>query len=177
MTITEKHILFWSDWPSNFAWAPMKLKCSDDITRVFFSSEQYYMFEKAMYFNDLTIADAILHLKFDDEYSYNAKKLGRRVANFDQDKWNKVSYDIMLRGCLAKYSQNKILFDKITDPALNGKKFVEASPYDKIWGIGLGEGDPLADDESNWLGENRLGKVLDEVRQKLLDGYKEEIKY
>jgi conserved hypothetical protein, ribA/ribD-fused len=177
MTITEKHILFWGDWPSNFAWAPIKIKCLDDVTRVFFSSEQYYMFEKAMYFNDITIADAILHLKFDDEYSYMAKKLGRHVANFDADKWYKVSYDIMLRGCLAKYAQNKVLFDKITDPALEGKKFVEASPYDAIWGIKLGEGDENADDETKWQGENRLGKVLDEVRAKLLAGYKEEIVY
>jgi ribA/ribD-fused uncharacterized protein len=70
-----------------------------------------------------------------------------------------------------------VLFDKITDPVLEGKKFVEASPYDKIWGIGLGEADPKADDETQWLGENRLGKVLDEVRAKLLAGYKEEIQY
>lgn len=48
---------------------------------------------------------------------------------------------------------------------------------DEYWGIKLGEGDPLADDEANWQGENRLGKVLDQVRQMLLDGYKAEIKY
>lgn len=46
MTITDKHILFWSDWPSNFAWAPIKLKCMDDVTRMFFSTEQYYMYER-----------------------------------------------------------------------------------------------------------------------------------
>lgn len=177
MTITDKHILFWSDWPSNFAWAPIKLKCMDDVTRMFFSTEQYYMYEKAIYFGDQEKADEILHLPFTDEMSFKAKKLGRQVKNFDQDAWNAVSYNIMLRGCLQKYAQNKVLFDKITDPALAGKKFVEASPVDGIWGIKLGEGDPLADDEANWQGENRLGKVLDQVRQMLLDGYKAEIKY
>ena len=177
MTITDKHILFWSDWPSNFAWAPIKLKCMDDVTRMFFSTEQYYMYEKAIYFGDQEKADEILHLPFTDEMSYKAKKLGRQVKNFDQDAWNAVSYDIMLRGCLQKYAQNKVLFDKITDPALTGKKFVEASPVDGIWGIKLGESDPLADDKANWQGENRLGKVLDQVRQMLLDGYKAEIKY
>ena len=177
MRVTDKHILFWGDWPSNFAWAPIVIKCTDDITRKFFASEQYYMFEKALHFNDLAIADAIIHLPFDDDSSYQAKKLGRHVKDFDQEKWNEVSYDIMLRACLAKYGQNKVLFDKITDPAFDGKKFVEASPYDKIWGIGLGEADENADDETKWLGENRLGKVLDEVRTKLLAGYKEEIQY
>ena len=83
----------------------------------------------------------------------------------------------MLKACLSKFSQNKVLFDKITDPSLDGKKFVEASPVDGIWGVRLGEADPLILDEKNWNGENRLGKVLDEVRRMLLDGYKEDIKY
>lgn len=177
MRITEKHILFWSDWPSNFAWAPIKIACIDGVIRRFFSSEQYYMFEKAMHFKDFTVANKILDLDFNDAYSYQAKKLGRSVSNFDAEDWNKVSFDVMLIGCLEKFAQNKVLFDKITDTELNGKTFVEASPYDKIWGIGFGEADYRADDESQWLGENRLGKVLDEVRSKLLSGYKATIDY
>lgn len=177
MTITEKHVLFWSDWPSNFAWAPMKLKCIDGITRRFFSSEQYFMYEKAKHFGDTYTANKIIDLDFNDSYSFNAKKLGRQVKGFDEAEWNKVSYDIMLRACLAKFGQNKVLFDKIMDPAIADKKFVEASPYDCIWGIGYGEADPKADDETMWKGENRLGKVLDEVREKLKNGYTEEILY
>ena len=159
MTITDKHILFWGDWPSNFAWAPMKTKCLDGQIHEFFSSEQCYMWHKAYCFNDMATLNEIEALN-----SYKAKKLGRMVEGFNQDEWNKISYNIMLNACLSKYSQNKILFDKITDPALEGKKFVEASPVDKIWGVGLGEFDPLINDEANWKGENRLGKVLDEVR-------------
>ena len=177
MTITEKHVLFWGDWPSNFAWAPIKLKCLDGITRRFFSSEQYFMYEKAKHFKDEKIAQKILDLDFNDAYSYNAKKLGRQVNGFNEEEWSTVSFDIMHRACLAKYSQNKVLFDKITDPALEGKHFVEASPYDCIWGIGYGEADPRADDATMWKGKNWLGKVLDKVRQELLDGYKAEIDY
>lgn len=177
MTITDKHILFWGDWPSNFAWSPMKTKCLDGQIHEFFSAEQCYMWHKAYYFKDFSTLNEIEDLNFKEASSYKAKKLGRMVQNFDQDEWNKVSYDIMLNACLSKYSQNKILFDKITDPALEGKKFVEASPVDKIWGVGLGEFDPLINDEANWLGENRLGKVLDEVRAKLLAGYKEDLEY
>ena len=42
--------------------------------------------------------------------------------------------------------------------------FVEASPYDKIWGVGLYETDDRILDEKNWLGENLLGKAITEVR-------------
>ena len=177
MIVTDKHILFWGDWPSNFAWAPMKIECLDGVIRRFFSSEQYFMFEKAKCFGDNETANEIMALGFNDDNSYEAKKLGRKVKGFDEDEWSKVSFDIMHRGCLQKYAQNKTLYDLITDPALEGKHFVEASPYDGIWGIRLGEGDPRADDETKWLGKNWLGKVLDKVRQELLDGYKAEIRY
>ena len=177
MTITEKHVLFWGDWPSNFAWAPMVVKCSDGVTRKFFSSEQCFMWHKAYHFGDHKIMQKILDLHFKEADSFSAKKLGRQVKGFDEAEWNKVSYDVMLKACLAKYGQNKVLFDKIMDPAIADKKFVEASPYDCIWGIGYGEADPRADNELMWKGENRLGKVLDEVREKLKNGYKEEIIY
>ena len=47
------------------------------------------------------------------------------------------------------------------------RTIVEASPYDKIWGVGLLEDDPLILDEKNWKGLNLLGKALMEVRSKL----------
>lgn len=178
MVITDKHILFWGQWPSNFAWSPMDALTSDGHRRRFFSVEQFYAWSKAMFFSDIETVELIEKLDFYEGRSDLAKRLGRTTTkDFDEEAWNAVSYDIMLRGCLSKFSQNKVLFDKITDLALDGKKFVEASPVDLIWGIGLREGDPLADDEKNWKGQNRLGKVLDEVREKLLDGYREDLKY
>jgi ribA/ribD-fused uncharacterized protein len=68
-----------------------------------------------------------------------------------------------------KYSQSKELKELLLNPELKGKHFCEASPKDLIWGVGLSENDPLIDNENNWLGDNLLGKVLDEVRIDLLE--------
>jgi len=45
---------------------------------------------------------------------------------------------------------------------------VEASPFDRKWGIGLDASKAAASDPSKWRGENLLGKILTEVREELL---------
>lgn len=45
---------------------------------------------------------------------------------------------------------------------------VEASPYDKIWGVGYSAANAAAN-EGNW-GENLLGKALMRVRDRLRSG-------
>jgi ribA/ribD-fused uncharacterized protein len=67
-----------------------------------------------------------------------------------------------------KYSQSEDLKKMLLNPEFDGKHFVEASPLDGIWGIKCGETEAL-DDESNWKGQNLLGKALDEVREMLLN--------
>ena len=39
-----------------------------------------------------------------------------------------------------------------------------ASPYDKIWGIGLSENNIMVQNQDNWIGLNLLGKILQRVR-------------
>lgn len=70
-----------------------------------------------------------------------------------------------MRGNLEKFSQNPPLGDFLL--ATQNRVLVEASPHDRIWGIGLHRDDPRAAEPARWLGENRLGFALMEVRSRL----------
>ena len=88
--------------------------------------------------------------------------MGRQVKNFTDKEWLKHHDHILYSGLMAKFSQNDDLYK-----LLRKTKKLEASPYDKIYGVGLGEDDPRILDESNWLGENLLGYTLMKVRDDL----------
>ena len=70
-------------------------------------------------------------------------------------------YKIVLEGNLAKFSQNENM-KKFLLSAKN-KILVEASPYDKVWGIGLSADTENIENPLTWKGENLLGFVLMEV--------------
>lgn len=120
------------------------------------------MYHKAILFNDIKIANKILK----SESPREQKSLGRKVSNFDINRWNKKAKDVVETGNYCKFTQNnnlkKILLE--TYP----KILVEASPYDKIWGIGLNETDAKRTRPENWPGTNWLGIVLTKVRNKIL---------
>lgn len=123
--------------------------------------EQYMHHQKAVTFNDEE--RAYLILATDDPVQQ--KKLGRQVQNFDPHVWGRKSVEVVAKGSEHKYLQNpemkKALFD--TFP----RDLVEASPRDRLWGIGLGATNPKAQDPSQWRGKNLLGKTLTEVRDRL----------
>lgn len=168
MRITDKYIYFWGDWTSNFQPAKFTVKVDGKVCN-FHNSEQYFMYIKAITFHDDKIAEQILREGIDPK---KAKKLGRKVSNYDNDVWDKLRYRVMLKANMLKYTQNEQLKKNLLDPKFDGKHFVEASPFDNIWGIMCDERD-AKDDQSNWNGLNLLGQVLDEVREKLSNETKE----
>lgn len=168
MKITDKHILFWGDWPSN--WYPAEFDVEMMIkgekkTLHFFNSEQYFMYVKAIAFGDYETAEKILKTK-DPKM---AKTLGREVKGYDDKVWNEMRYKVMVDANKAKYSQNEALRSLITSEEYKDKGFTESSPLDLCWGTGFAETHPDADDETKWKGQNLLGKALDEVRNWLLE--------
>ena len=66
---------------------------------------------------------------------------------------------------LTQFSQNPRLRDALM--ATGTTVLVEASPWDRIWGIGLAADDPRAQNKNEWQGTNWLGYALTEVREEL----------
>jgi ribA/ribD-fused uncharacterized protein len=162
MRVTDKHVLFWGEEFSNFYPAPIHYE-EDGVEYFFPTSEHMFMWQKARHFRDEFSASAILNV----EHPRDAKKIGRKVSNFDNDEWAKVRYEKMLRAVTLKFTQNEDLKEFILSKEFEGKHFVEASPFDEIWGIGYDENHVFADDETKWKGLNLLGKCLDEVRDNI----------
>lgn len=158
MRLTDKYILFWESCFSNFY--PAKIKYAGEI---FLSSEHLFMYLKAMAFGDLEIAKQITKVGTPKE----AKALGRKIKEFDEHTWNNMRESCMHIAVYEKFSQNENLCSELFKEEYRGLSFVEASPLDKIWGIGLHYDDPKCDDSENWQGLNLLGKTLDEVRTRL----------
>lgn len=121
-------------------------------------AEQYMMAEKARIFGDEEIRQQILA-----EYSQmTMKKLGRKVRNYDDEIWKEKRFDVVVKGNIAKFSQNEKLLNFLL--STGDKILVEASPKDTVWGIGLDESSPEAIQPRKWKGENLLGFALMEVR-------------
>ncbi len=124
-------------------------------------TEQYMMAGKAKLFNDEEVFEEIMKCKDPKKI----KSLGRKVKNFDEEKWNKAKIDIVFKGNYLKFTQNKDLKEFLL--STGNRIIVEASPYDAVWGIKMSEKDEFVNNPLKWKGENLLGFILMEVRDKI----------
>lgn len=152
---TEDFIFFYGSGYSQ--WFPCKI--TDVEGNVFPTSEHFMMYHKAKLFGDTGVMQKV----FKTPRPEDVKKLGREVKNFNAQLWDKNKEYIVTLGNYYKFTQNpeyqKLLY-------LSGnKEIVEASPYDKIWGIGLAVSDDRVLDKFNWQGENLLGECIMTVRE------------
>ena len=130
-------------------------------------AEQYMMAEKARLFGDEETRNEILEASDPSII----KKLGRKVANFNPEVWDEKSIEVVYNGNLHKFGQNERLKEFLL--STGESTLVEASPYDKIWGVGKSEKERDINIPHFWKGENRLGFILMEVRETLSSQQKE----
>lgn len=155
--MNSEYTFFWngpfSQWyPSKFVIDGIEFNCA----------EQYMMYRKALLFNNGDLVQKIM----ESDSPRDQKAFGRKVVGFNPQTWDAVSRDVVLRGNLAKFTQNPDLQQFLFETP--GTTFVEASPYDKVWGIGLGELEAAKTPPDQWKGTNYLGLVITEVRDALL---------
>jgi len=152
----NKYTFFWGGIFSQWARFDMSI---DGIT--FNCCEQYMMYSKAKFFGDEETAKEIMKSTNPAEQ----KRLGRKVKNFNTELWNKVCFSIVYKANYAKFSQNPTLKEGLL--ATEDRILVEASPEDRIWGIGMGVENTGISDPANWQGSNLLGFALTLVKQEL----------
>lgn len=125
------------------------------------TAEHWMMAKKAELFKDHDILAKILQVKSPAE----AKKLGRKVQNYQEETWLANRYGIVKEGNLNKFSQNKALKEFLLNTA--DRIIVEASSVDSIWGIGMATDNKHIENPEKWKGLNLLGFALMEVRDEL----------
>ena len=125
------------------------------------TAEHYIMAGKARLFGDEETLARILAASHPNE----AKVLGRQVKNFSEKAWLTARSDIVVRGNEAKFGQHAELKDLLLNTG--DRVLVEASPYDRVWGIGMAATEAHAENPREWKGLNLLGFALMEVRHRL----------
>jgi ribA/ribD-fused uncharacterized protein len=162
-----KYLFFWGHQPQRDGsigagclsqWWPQPFTL-DGIT--FATAEHYMMWCKARLFGDEEIAAQVPRAGHPSE----AKALGRKVCDFDQQVWEERRFEIVVTGNVAKFGQHDELLAYLL--GTGERVLVEASPRDRIWGIGMGASNPSAGEPSRWRGRNLLGFALMSARDQL----------
>ncbi|MEU9122144.1 NADAR family protein [Streptomyces sp. NPDC048506] len=125
------------------------------------TAEHWMMAGKARLFEDVEAerrAIAAGHPK-------QAKDAGRMVRGFDEQIWQRHRFDLVVEGSVHKFGQQTALREYLL--GTGSRVLVEASPLDRIWGIGLAADDERAGNPERWRGLNLLGFALMETRQRL----------
>ncbi|MEU6371315.1 NADAR family protein [Streptomyces sp. NPDC046931] len=138
-------------WPSPFA--------VDGVE--YATAEHWMMASKARLFGDADAERTALRAP----NPALAKKAGRLVRGFDEAIWERERFAIVVEGSVHKFAAHADL--KAFLLATGDRVLVEASPVDRVWGIGLAADDEAAADPGRWRGPNLLGFALMEARERL----------
>ncbi|CEJ59322.1 hypothetical protein PMG11_07950 [Penicillium brasilianum] len=165
---TDNPVYFWKPegdvgflgqwWPSSFTWE------HDGERYTYANAEQYMMHRKALLFAGPTHPITQELQKGWKLHPRVIRDLGRKIPNFSQEVWEQHRIVIVAEGSYLKFSQNKDLKQKLL--ATGNQELVEASPRDRIWGVGFAAKNANVN-RSEW-GLNLLGKALMEARSRLL---------
>lgn len=161
-----EYLCFWGHWKQKTGVAKSCLSQWYDAPFeaggvIYKTAEHYMMAKKAQLFGDIDIATKVIAAA----HPRDAKKLGRNIREFNEKIWTEHKFGIVIDGNVAKFGQHPELKKFLLDTG--DKVLVEASPTDRIWGVGLAADDPAVENLNLWKGLNLLGFALMEVREQL----------
>lgn len=140
-------------WPSPFVVDGM----------AYATAEHWMMAGKARLFEDAEAERRVLAAGSPAQ----AKNIGRLVRRFDEAIWERERFGIVVEGSVHKFAADPRLREFLL--ATGDRVLVEASPMDRVWGIGLAADDEQAANPERWRGPNLLGFALMEARGRLRD--------
>lgn len=147
---TYTNYTFFYDGPFS-QWSPSEFIIDD---QKYTCAEQFMMYKKAQTFGDTDVANEIMKT----QNPRIQKQLGRRVRGFNAEVWENIARDVVFRGNMAKFTQSKS--HNIALMNTSNTLIVEASPVDRIWGIGLSVEDAKHVSVEQWRGTNWLGQIV-----------------
>ncbi|KAK1962075.1 DUF1768-domain-containing protein [Colletotrichum sublineola] len=132
-------IYFWRETgPEGYLsqwWASDPSTSSSSPPVTFKTAEHYMMHGKALLFGDADAALVVLQA----DHPRKARALGRQVRGFDEALWASHRERIVREGNLLKFRCAPELRRKLL--ATGERELVEASPLDRVWGIGFSPGE------------------------------------
>ncbi|KAH6859003.1 hypothetical protein BKA58DRAFT_51632 [Alternaria rosae] len=167
LTPSAKPVFFWKPRDGHgylCQWYWSKFTINDET---YATAEMWMMVHKARCFSDEEIAKQMLETTSPKEH----KDLGRKVKGFDEKVWDEQKLEIVKQGTYHKFtiSEDAENLRKML-LATGDRELVEASPHDRIWGVGFAERD--AEKNRYRWGQNLLGRALMDVRKRLREeGY------
>lgn len=156
--VTDEYVFFWDGIFSQWKIAHFE----DDDGIHYRTAEHYMMYHKALTLERPDVAAKILETYSPRDVKYMARAI--QATPEVMAKYDAVKLDIVTQGNMYKFTQNKEYRDIMLK--LYPRKFVEASPADRIWGIGMDISHPDLFNTELW-GQNLLGKALDAVAETL----------
>lgn len=162
-----EYLCFWGHRPSASGevtasclsqWWPADFTVDGVLYR---TAEHYMMAGKARLFGDAEAQARVVAAG----HPRDAKTIGREVRGFDQGVWEAARFGVVVEGSVAKFGQNPDLRAYLL--GTGSRVLVEASPRDRVWGIGLGAAHDHAREPEHWRGLNLLGFALMEARARL----------
>ncbi|KAK0855228.1 hypothetical protein LTR03_001994 [Friedmanniomyces endolithicus] len=172
---------FWREFEEPLGYLSQWYESSFKVDGVtYLTAEMWMMIQKAKLFGDEETAKKMMETTVPAEH----QALGRKAKGFDRKKWDQHKSRIVEEGNYHKFTKSKSKPEMLGMLLATGDRelvgvvspismilvaaltfLVQASPTDRIWGVGFGAATAEANREQ-W-GENRLGKAIMAVRDRI----------